>query len=275
MKGENEITEQLLKHLNKGGQLHVVPASIKGKYIIRFTVTSYYTTEDDIRRDWRIIKETADQVLKRREEKTKFERFQSSLLLSNVPQTPKFVNASFAAFFPDPDVMFNIIKELNNRDYTQSHMPLTPRGKTKLFLNEPQKQLSFEHSNTLSYGTSLNKKSNYRNFKAHKMYMMSKLHQQSSLDSKIEHIFDEQEYLQQTNGDDDDKNSQNVVNAHKYIKKTSNSHLNKDSFEEEAANGQLEEELSLDQLIIENQKNYYQKNQMNSIKHMATSDADA
>ena len=36
----------------------MVPASIKGKYIIRFTVTSTYTTEEDIDRDWRIIKET-------------------------------------------------------------------------------------------------------------------------------------------------------------------------------------------------------------------------
>ena len=93
-----------MKQLNKDGQLHVVPASIKGQYIIRFTVTSFYTTEEDIKRDWKIIRETAMQILKKREEKTKYERFQSSLLLSNVPQTPKFVNASFAAFFPDPDL---------------------------------------------------------------------------------------------------------------------------------------------------------------------------
>ena len=36
----------------------MVPASIKGKYIIRFTVTSQYTTEEDIDRDWRIIRDT-------------------------------------------------------------------------------------------------------------------------------------------------------------------------------------------------------------------------
>ena len=35
----------------------MVPASIKGKYIIRFTVTSQYTTEEDIDRDWKIIKD--------------------------------------------------------------------------------------------------------------------------------------------------------------------------------------------------------------------------
>lgn len=36
----------------------MVPASIKGKYIIRFTVTSQYTTEEDIDRDWKIIRDT-------------------------------------------------------------------------------------------------------------------------------------------------------------------------------------------------------------------------
>ncbi len=189
LKGVNEITEQLLKQLNKDGQLHVVPACIKGKYIIRFTVTSFYTTEDDIKRDWKIIKTTAMQILKENEEKSKYERFQSSLLLSNVPQTPKFVNASFAAFFPDPDLVFNILKELNTRDYSQSQMPLTPRGKVKLFLNE--KQLSFEYSKNIE----INKKK--VNFKAlNGLNAQFYLRKQSSLDSKIESIFDEQEFVQ-------------------------------------------------------------------------------
>lgn len=40
----------------------MVPAAIKGKYIIRFTVTSQYTTEQDIDRDWKIIKEMLSKV---------------------------------------------------------------------------------------------------------------------------------------------------------------------------------------------------------------------
>ena len=51
LKGHNEITEHLLKQLNKDGRIHVVPACIKDKYIIRFTVTSLYTTD----KDWHII----------------------------------------------------------------------------------------------------------------------------------------------------------------------------------------------------------------------------
>ena len=33
--GRNSRTEALLKALNKGGKVHMVPASLKGKYIIR------------------------------------------------------------------------------------------------------------------------------------------------------------------------------------------------------------------------------------------------
>ncbi|CAK9292889.1 unnamed protein product [Gordionus sp. m RMFG-2023] len=63
LKGENELTETLLKSLNYSGQIHMVPASLKGTYIIRFTVTSQYTTEEDIRRDWNIIAIAAREVV--------------------------------------------------------------------------------------------------------------------------------------------------------------------------------------------------------------------
>lgn len=36
LKGENELTEKLLKKLNSSGKLHCVPASLKGKYVIRY-----------------------------------------------------------------------------------------------------------------------------------------------------------------------------------------------------------------------------------------------
>ncbi|KAB7499237.1 Histidine decarboxylase, partial [Armadillidium nasatum] len=63
LKGENELTEKLLKKLNSSGKLHCVPASLKGKYVIRYTVTSTRTTAEDITRDWAIIKYIASEVL--------------------------------------------------------------------------------------------------------------------------------------------------------------------------------------------------------------------
>lgn len=57
--GPNWKTEKLLKDLNKSGKLFVIPATIQEKLIIRFTVTSQFTTREDIQQDWALIQQTA------------------------------------------------------------------------------------------------------------------------------------------------------------------------------------------------------------------------
>jgi histidine decarboxylase len=52
----------------------MVPAAIKGKYIIRFTVTSQYTTESDIDRDWKIIQDIHSKIQRDESGMTKFNR---------------------------------------------------------------------------------------------------------------------------------------------------------------------------------------------------------
>ena len=42
--------------------MHAVPASLKGKYVIRFTVTSQRTTVQDVARDWELISDTATEL---------------------------------------------------------------------------------------------------------------------------------------------------------------------------------------------------------------------
>lgn len=61
--GDNNITELLWKRLNSRRNIHLVPASLKGKYVIRFTVTSQRTTLEDIIRDWKEIKNVATDIL--------------------------------------------------------------------------------------------------------------------------------------------------------------------------------------------------------------------
>lgn len=61
--GENELTEKLLKRLNHRGNLHCVPSSLKGKYVIRFTVTSTHTTVEDICADWAEIRLVTGEIL--------------------------------------------------------------------------------------------------------------------------------------------------------------------------------------------------------------------
>lgn len=56
------MTEKVLKDLNKSGRLFLIPAMIRDKFIIRFTVTSQFTTQKDILRDWALIQRAAVQV---------------------------------------------------------------------------------------------------------------------------------------------------------------------------------------------------------------------
>ncbi|KAK2156591.1 hypothetical protein LSH36_209g03023 [Paralvinella palmiformis] len=193
-KGDDDLTELLLKRINRSGQLHMVPASIKGKYIIRYTVTSQYTTVSDIERDWALIGTMASGVLTdenpesattiaapprpisaagqmKREGLVKKE-FGISLILSNVPMSPKFINGSFAALFETNDVIVEFARNLgrNSIDLNGRPIRLSPRKRPK----EPcQKQYSFDlcllppHARRGVYHS-----------------------KQASLDSKIEEIFD-------------------------------------------------------------------------------------
>lgn len=57
------MTQELLRRLTRSGTMYLIPADIYTKRIIRFTVTSQYTTADDILRDWGIICKTASTLL--------------------------------------------------------------------------------------------------------------------------------------------------------------------------------------------------------------------
>ncbi|XP_040198513.1 histidine decarboxylase [Rana temporaria] len=65
LKGPNVLTEQVLAELTKSGNMFLVPATINDKFIIRFTVTSQFTTREDIERDWNLIREAAINVTNR------------------------------------------------------------------------------------------------------------------------------------------------------------------------------------------------------------------
>jgi len=130
LKGECAMTEKLLKKLNSSGRMHAVPCCIKGKYVIRFTITSQRTTAQDITRDWGIIRSTATEVLSEhgivstqrrvplKEIKEKNASFGTSLLLANIGPnsavSPKIVDGSFAALFDNEtdDVVVDFSEKL-------------------------------------------------------------------------------------------------------------------------------------------------------------------
>ncbi|XP_076178291.1 histidine decarboxylase isoform X2 [Ptiloglossa arizonensis] len=125
LRGENTLTERLLKKMNTRGRVHCVPAALHGKYVIRFTVTSTNTTNEDILRDWAEIRNTANEILgdtstspvrarvplaESSDTREKNENFGSSLLLANSPMSPKIVNGSFAAIYDTADVFEDCTK---------------------------------------------------------------------------------------------------------------------------------------------------------------------
>ncbi|XP_053697040.1 histidine decarboxylase [Sabethes cyaneus] len=131
IRGENHLTEKLLKRLNHRGNLHAVPASLKGKYVIRFTVTSTRTTSEDILKDWYEIKTVTGDMLEElnvkiadrsrvplRDTREKNEAFGSSLLLANSPMSPKIVNGSFAAIFDADEFLAKVYAgvRISNQD---------------------------------------------------------------------------------------------------------------------------------------------------------------
>ncbi|XP_004687864.1 PREDICTED: histidine decarboxylase isoform X2 [Condylura cristata] len=63
LKGPNCLTESVLKEIAKTGRLFLIPATVQDKFIIRFTVTSQFTTRDDILRDWKLIQDAATLIL--------------------------------------------------------------------------------------------------------------------------------------------------------------------------------------------------------------------
>ncbi|CAG0924774.1 unnamed protein product, partial [Notodromas monacha] len=60
---ENEMTEILLRRMNACEKMHCVPTSLQKKFVIRFCVTSHRTTEEDIRKDFALIKSLAHELL--------------------------------------------------------------------------------------------------------------------------------------------------------------------------------------------------------------------
>jgi histidine decarboxylase len=195
LKGENELTEQLLKEINSGGQIHCVPASIKGKYIIRFTVTATSTNSDDINRDWNIIQQAATKILRpldslspqerRNKMKNLHDDFRMSLVLSNTPHSPCLINGSFAAILPlNTRHIYAMTHELSQRGLKNSLLPISTRRRTKNFSTHPaiNRQMSID-------GCKINNEQQVKCLVSSTPSSLP-ISRQGSLDSRIEEILE-------------------------------------------------------------------------------------
>ncbi len=63
--GSDELNQKLLSTINASGKLHMVPASVNEKYVIRFCVCAQNATEEDIEYAWRTIAKFATDVIEK------------------------------------------------------------------------------------------------------------------------------------------------------------------------------------------------------------------
>uniref|UniRef100_UPI0001A2C885 histidine decarboxylase isoform 2 n=1 Tax=Danio rerio TaxID=7955 RepID=UPI0001A2C885 len=63
LRAGNAATQELLRKLTRSGRMFLIPAAVGNQLILRFSVTSQLTTEQDIRRDWSLIQQAAREVL--------------------------------------------------------------------------------------------------------------------------------------------------------------------------------------------------------------------
>lgn len=60
LKGANSLSQELLFNLNDEGKIHMVPAMLDDKYVIRFCVNAQNASDDDMKQAWEIIKKEAE-----------------------------------------------------------------------------------------------------------------------------------------------------------------------------------------------------------------------
>uniref|UniRef100_A0A8C7DPE3 Aromatic-L-amino-acid decarboxylase n=1 Tax=Oncorhynchus kisutch TaxID=8019 RepID=A0A8C7DPE3_ONCKI len=62
-KGSNEVNETLLKRINNGRKIHLVPCLLSGQFVLRFALCARTTESRHIREAWQLITQLAEEVM--------------------------------------------------------------------------------------------------------------------------------------------------------------------------------------------------------------------
>lgn len=57
------MNQEFLARMNSSGKIHLTPAKVKGKFVIRFVAGQEYANVAQIEKSWKLILEFADGVL--------------------------------------------------------------------------------------------------------------------------------------------------------------------------------------------------------------------
>ncbi|ROT66133.1 aromatic L-amino-acid decarboxylase [Penaeus vannamei] len=59
----NDVNDSLLKSINAGGVIHMVPSKAKDTFFLRFAVCSRFTEQADIVKAWQEVKKATEKIL--------------------------------------------------------------------------------------------------------------------------------------------------------------------------------------------------------------------
>jgi hypothetical protein len=57
------VNQEFLARMNASGKIHLTPAKVKGKYVIRFVANQENCNEEQISGAWKTIQQFADEIL--------------------------------------------------------------------------------------------------------------------------------------------------------------------------------------------------------------------
>uniref|UniRef100_A0A915KK87 Uncharacterized protein n=1 Tax=Romanomermis culicivorax TaxID=13658 RepID=A0A915KK87_ROMCU len=63
LKADNDSNKKLVNFINDSHRIHLVGANLKGQFVLRFSISSQLTTDDDVKFAWSVICDMADKVM--------------------------------------------------------------------------------------------------------------------------------------------------------------------------------------------------------------------
>lgn len=144
LKGSDKLNEKLLSAINESGSLHMVPACVNEKYIIRFCAVAQNATNADIDEAWRIIVEFSNELLEK-EQKDELTEIINKKKQDTLAQKRSF----FVRMVSDPKIYNPAINKAGTPKMSLdvSSPVVVPRGNTPVI----RTQSSIDHNSWISW----------------------------------------------------------------------------------------------------------------------------
>ncbi|EDW61660.1 aromatic-L-amino-acid decarboxylase [Drosophila virilis] len=143
LKGSDKLNEKLLSTINESGKLHMVPASVNDRYIIRFCAVAQNATAEDIDYAWDIIVDVANELLEK-EQHDEISEIINRKKLDTLAQKRSF----FVRMVSDPKIYNPAINKAGTPKLSMElPSPVVSRGSAPII----RTQSSVDHNSWISW----------------------------------------------------------------------------------------------------------------------------